>query len=138
MCTQKEGFVIGMRCYAGNPYDGHTLDDMLCQAEAISGVKAKTAGVDLDYRGRHETKVKVIHRGNKLSNRDKKRLRRRSMLEAIIGHMKNESRLGSCLLKGKDGDAIHALLCGIGRRMIWQGLLYTIFLFALRQPSVSR
>ncbi len=35
VCTQKEGFDIGMRSYAGNPYDGHTLDDMLCQAEAI-------------------------------------------------------------------------------------------------------
>ena len=88
MCTQKEGFVIGMRCYAGNPYDGHTLDDMLCQAEAINVIEAKTAVVDLDYRGRHETKVKFIHRGKKLCNRDKKRLRRRSMLEAVIATVK--------------------------------------------------
>lgn len=115
---QKEGVVIGMRSYAGHPYDGHTSDDMLCQAEAISGVKAKTAAVDPGYRGRRETKVKVIHRGKKLSNGDKKRLRRRSMLEAMIGHLKNEGRLKRCPLKGKDGDARHALLCGID----WGGL----------------
>ncbi len=131
---QKKGFVIGMRSYAGNPYDRHTLDDMLCQAEAISAVKAKTAAVDLGYRVRHETKVKVIHRGKKLSNRDKKRLRRRSMLKAMIGHMKNEGRLERCHLKGKDGGAIHVLLCGIGRgglphnlrllRADWRALLF--------------
>ncbi len=50
-----------------------------------------------------------------MSYRDKKRLRRRSMEEAMIGHMKNKGRLERCPLKGKDGDAIHALPCGIGR-----------------------
>ena len=129
VCTQKEGFVLGMRSYSGNPYDGHTLDDMLCQAEIISGVKAKTAAVDLGYRGRHETKVKVIHRGKKLSNRDKERLRRRSMLEAMIGHMKNEGSLERCPLKGKEGDSIHAVLSGIGHnlrlmRAHWRALLF--------------
>ncbi len=140
VCTQKEGFVIGMRSYAGNPYDGHTLVDMLCQAKAISGVKAKTAAVDLGYRGRHETKVKVIHRGKKLSNRDKKRLRRRSMLEAMIGHMKNEGRLERCPLKGKDGDAIHALLCGIGHnlrllRAHWRALIFWLLNICQQWPD---
>ena len=40
------------------------------------------------------------------------------MLEAMIGHLKNEGRLKRCPLKGKDGDARHALLCGID----WGGL----------------
>ncbi len=66
--------------------------------------------------------MKVIHRGKKLSNRDTKRLRRRSVLEAMIGPMKNEGRLERCPLKGKDGDALHALLCGIGRG----GLLHNL------------
>ena len=37
--TQKEGFVVGMRSYPGNPYDGDTLDDLLQQAETISDEK---------------------------------------------------------------------------------------------------
>jgi len=117
VCTQKQGCVVAMRSYPGNPYDRHTLDDMLYQAEAISGVKAKIAAVDRGYRRRHETDVKVFHRGKKLRNRNKKHLRRRSMLEAMIGHMKNDFRLERCPLKGKDGDAIHALLCGIGHNL---------------------
>lgn len=115
--TQTEGFVVGMRSYPGNPYDGHTLDDMLQQTETITDVEVKTAAVDLGYRGKHETQAKVIHRGRKLSKREKKRLRRRSTIEAMIGHMKNDGLLGRCHLKGKDGDAIHALLCGIGHNV---------------------
>lgn len=115
--TQEENFVIGMRSYPGNPYDGHTLDDMLQQSETITSIKAKTVAVDLGYRGKHDTKADVIHRGRKLSKRQKKRLRRRSALEAIIGHMKVDGLLERCHLKGTNGDAIHAILCGIGHNL---------------------
>ena len=117
VCTQQEGFVIGMRSYPGNPYDGHTLDDMLQQTETITGVEMKDAVVDLGYRGKHQTQAKIIHRGRKLSRREKQRLKRRSMLEAMIGHMKNDGMLNRCHLKGTQGDAIHALLCGLGHNM---------------------
>ena len=114
VCTQKENFVVAMRSYPGNPYDGHTLDDMLQQSETITTTPAKTVVVDLGYRGKHDTKADVIHRGRKLSKRQKKRLRRRSSIEAIIGHMKVDGLLERCHLKGKHGDAVHAILCGIG------------------------
>lgn len=116
-CTQKEGFVIGIRSFPGNPYDGHTLDEQLEQAETLSGVQAKTVAVDLGYRGRHATSADIIHRGRKLSKRQKQRLKRRSMIEAMIGHMKNEGLMGRCHLKGLKGDACHAILCGIGHNL---------------------
>jgi IS5 family transposase len=133
-CTQQEGFVVGMRSYPGNPYDGHTLDDLLEQSEIISGVEAKTVVVDLSYRGRHDTQAKVIHRGKKLSRRSKQRLRRRSALEAMIGHMKNDGLLDRCHLKGLLGDALHAILCGIGHnlrllRAHWAAQLFLRFIF---------
>ncbi len=53
-CTQEEGFVVGVRSYPGNPYDGHT---------------------------------------------------------------KNEGLLDRCHLKGTLGDALHAILCGIGHNL---------------------
>ena len=117
VCTQQEGFVMGMRRYPGNPYEGHTLDDMLQQTETITGVAIKDAVVDLGYRGKQQTQAKVIHRGRKLSRREKQRLKRRSMLEAMIGHMKNDGMRSRCHLKGTEGDAIHALLCGLGHNM---------------------
>ena len=55
----------------------------------LNGVQAKTVAVDLGYRGRHATSADIIHRGRELSNRQKQRIKRRSLIEAIIGHMKN-------------------------------------------------
>jgi IS5 family transposase len=140
-CTQKDQFVVGMRSYPGNPYDGHTLDDLLQQAETITSVAAKTVVVDLGYRGRHDTATHVIHRGRKLSKREKKRLRRRSALEAIIGHMKLDGLLARCHLKGTHGDAAHAILCGIGHnlrqmRAWWLRRLFALWIGWLRQQIV--
>ena len=130
--TQKEGFVVAMRSYPGNPYDGHTLVDQLQQAETLSGVAVKTVAVDLGYRGWHATDAQINHRGKKLSKRQKKRLRRRSVIEAMIGHMKNEGLLSRCHLKGLEGDANHAILCGVGHnlRMIhayWRAVLFALY-----------
>ena len=73
--------------------------------------------MDLGYCGQHTTDAKVIHRGRKLSKCEKKRLRRRAGLEAMIGHMKNDGLLGRCHLKGKEGDTRHALLWSIGHNL---------------------
>lgn len=148
VCTQKENFVTGMRSYPGNPYDGHTLDDMLQQSEIISSTAAKTVVVDLGYRGKHDTKANVIHRGKKLTKRQKKRLRRRSALEAIIGHMKVDGLLARCHLKGTHGDAIHAILCGIGhnlrqmraffaRLLFWLWIRYQMCQNSTRTPLIA-
>jgi IS5 family transposase len=42
----------------------------------------------------------------------KKKLKRRNTVEPVIGHMKNDGRLGRNFLKGVAGDAINALVCG--------------------------
>jgi IS5 family transposase len=142
VCTQKENFVVGMRSYPGNPYDGHTLDDLLQQAETITSTEAKTVLVDLGYRGQHATQAKVIHRGRKLSKREKQRLRRRSALEAIIGHMKIDGLLDCCYLKGLRGDVMHAILCGIGHnlrqmRAWWARQLFALWIRWLRQLNAA-
>ncbi len=53
-----------------------------------------------------------------------KLLRRRSAIEPMIGHMKNDGRLTRSTLKGTDGDALFAVLCGCGHniRMILRHL----------------
>ena len=44
-------------------------------------------------------------------------LRRRSAIEAEIGHMKTDGRLSRCPLKGTLGDALFAVLCGCGHNI---------------------
>lgn len=51
-------------------------------------------------------------------------IRRRGAIEAAIGHMKADGKLDRNWLKGSSGDAIHAVLCGVGHivRMILRKL----------------
>ena len=44
-------------------------------------------------------------------------LRRRSAIEAEIGHMKTDGRLSRCPLKGSFGDTLFAVLCGCGHNI---------------------
>lgn len=41
----------------------------------------------------------------------------RGVVEAMIGHTKAEGLLGRNWLKGAEGDALHALLCGAGHNL---------------------
>ncbi|SDZ14582.1 hypothetical protein SAMN05421754_10739 [Nitrosomonas sp. Nm58] len=50
-------------------------------------------------------------------NSDQKKLRRRNAVELVIGHMKNERRLGRNFLKGTAGDAMNTILCGAGYKL---------------------
>ena len=55
-------------------------------------------------------------RGN-LSRRLKRDIRRRSTIEPMIGHMKNDGLLRRNWLRGQLGDAMHAVLCGCGHNL---------------------
>ena len=116
--TNRTGFVLGARSYPGNPYDGHTLDDQLQQAETLSGVTPTHCYVDRGYRGHGVTRSRVFIAGQRrLSRRQKRALRRRSAIEPEIGHMKNDGRLRRCFLKGTLGDAMNVILVGAGHNL---------------------
>ena len=125
--TNRGGFVVGMRALPGNPYDGHTLGEALEQVEILTDQKPEFAFVDRGYRGHGVENVKVFISGAKrgVTRTIAKLLRRRSAIEPMIGHMKNDGRLTRCPLKGTQGDAIFAVLCGCGHniRMILRHLI---------------
>lgn len=134
--TAKEGLVVGMRSMPGNPYDGHTADSQLEQVSILTGHTPKIALADRGYRGVEPadgTRLLISHT-RRLPKSLKKLLKRRQVVEPMIGHMKADGLLGRNWLKGADGDALHALLCGAGHnlRMILRHLrvLYCV-LFGL-------
>ena len=114
-----EGFILGMRSFAGNPYDGHTLREALEQVEILTDHRPELAVVDRGYRGHGETKTRVLISGTRRGLTPKliADLRRRSAIEPEIGHMKTDGRLGRCPLKGATGDAIFAVLCACGHNI---------------------
>lgn len=113
-------FVLHAKALPGNPYDGHTLKPVIEETEAITGREIERAYVDKGYRG-HEApnprRVFISGQKRGVFGRIKRELRRRSAIEAVIGHMKNDGRLGRNFLKGRAGDAANAVLCAVGHNL---------------------
>lgn len=59
----------------------------------------------------------LISGPRKLGYTLKRHLRRRAAVEPEIGHMKKEGLLGRNFLKGMKGDAMNAVLCGVGHNL---------------------
>ena len=118
--THKEGFVVGIQAFPDNPYDGHTLDGQLDQVERLTGKVPDIAFVDRGYKGHGvaEERCRVLISGTRrLGYALKRHLRRRSAVEPELGHMKNDGLLGRNFLKGMQGDAMNAFLCGAGHNL---------------------
>lgn len=123
--THKQGLVIASQSIAGNPYDGHTLKSALTKSEELTNIKIKSVFVDKGYKG-HGIDPKEVtilisgqkkHNGKSLTRSIKKQLKRRSAIEPMIGHMKNDGKLGLSRLKGVVGDKINAILVGAGHNL---------------------
>lgn len=118
--THREGFVVGIQACPDNPYDGHTLEGQLDQVERLTGKIPAMTFVDRGYKGHgvpQERSRVLISGTRKLGYTLKRHLRRRSAVEPEIGHMKADGLLGRNFLKGMQGDAINAILCGVGHNM---------------------
>src|SRR5262249_47277014 len=110
-------FVLHARTLPGNPYDGHTLGAVIEATERLTGREIERAYVDKGYRGHNAANPRrVFISGQKrgVFGRIKRELRRRSAIEAVIGHMKAQGHLGCCYLRGRAGDAANVILSAIG------------------------
>ena len=132
--TSADNFVVGMQALPGRPYDGHTLKQAIEQVAALTGVLPKEAYVDRGYKGHQLGTLSVWIAGAKrgVTASIRKKLKRRNAVEPIIGHMKSDGRLGCNFLKGAEGDAMNALLCGAGHNL--RKILRRLVLFWLRLP----
>ena len=106
------------RTSPGAPYDGHTLGPVIDDTEKLTGRAIERAFVDKGYRGHDTTNPRrVFISGQKrgVFGTIKRQLRRRSAIEAVIGHLKNDGHLGCCFLKGRHGDAANVVLSAVGQ-----------------------
>ena len=131
-------FVLNAKALPGNPYDGHTLKEAIADTERLTGCSIARAYVDKGYRGHDASNPhRVFISGQKrgVFGAIKRELRRRSAIEAVIGHMKAEGHLGRCYLKGIAGDAANAILSAVGHNLrlvlAWLRMLLRLILDAL-------
>jgi IS5 family transposase len=116
--THKEGLALSTQALQGNPYDGHTLEKVLKDSERVSGVHIDEVFADKGYRG-HSIVGKEVHISGKRKSTAslRRKINRRQAIEPHIGHMKSEGKLERNFLKGQLGDALNAILCGIGHNL---------------------
>lgn len=141
-------FILHAAALHGRPYDGHTLHQVMQEFETQIGIEPERIYVDKGYRGHYyPDKLRVFKSGQKrgMTATIKKELKRRSVVEPVIGHLKNDHRLGRNYLYGEQGDRINALLVAAGynfklilrwlRNIFWF-ILRRLFadLFLIKQP----
>src|SRR6185295_6189729 len=138
-------FVLHAKALPDNPYDGHTLRDVIDDTETLTGCAIERAYVDKGYRGHDaQSPRRVFISGQKrgVFGAIKRELRRRSAIEPIIGHMKSEGHLGRCYLKGRAGDAANVILSAVGhnfrRVLAWLREILGLFLALLSRTLACR
>ena len=144
----RRQFVVHAKALPGNPYDGHTLKTVLPGIEATTGAALARSLADAGYKGHKapkEHKLKVYTQGQKRGMTDaiKRQLKRRAAIEPVIGHCKDDHRMGRNFLAHREGDAVNAVLAAAGynfRRLIaWLVVIVSFLLQALmRQPAVRK
>jgi IS5 family transposase len=132
--TSKDNWIVGVEALHDNPFDGHTLKGALRQIKRLVGWEAQNAYCDKGYKGNPKQlgKTNVL-----LANRRKKSMKpgewrwfkRRSAIEPVIGHMKQDHRMDRNYLRRKDGDKMNVLLaaCGFNLRKLLRALLWLLF-----------
>ena len=139
--TKTRCIIVGAKSFTRNEYDGNTLKDVLSHVAAIRGSAPKTAFCDRGFRGRKRVDDTAIELPESPSpkatehfrRKARKNFGRRSAIEPVIGHLKNDFRLARNYLKGTVGDAINLLLaaaafnCRKWMNAVTQGLLGVLF-----------
>ena len=140
--TKNSSIIVGACNFSKNIYDGNTLEKIIGQISKIRGFAPSTVFCDRGFRGRKkvgETTVAIpetpVKRTSEYAKRKaRKNFGRRSAIEPVIGHMKNDFRMARNYLKGTTGDAFNVLLVAAAfnfrkwMNLTAAGLYYVLFL----------
>jgi IS5 family transposase len=140
-------FVAHIATLPGNPYDGHTLAEIIPNMEALIGNKLARILADAGYRGHNASpdyKFRIYTAGQKrrVTPQIKREMRRRAAIEPVIGHLKAEHRMDRNHLAHASGDAVNAILAAAGYNfsllLTWLRLLLFRLLILLSEPAQPR
>lgn len=140
-------FVVHAVALPGNPYDGHTLAAVIPGIEQLLGNTIERLHADAGYRGHnappeYQFKVYTSKQKRRVTSAIKREMRRRSAVEPVIGHLKNEHRMDRNYLAHRHGDLNNAVLAAVGynfRRLIkWlRDLLRLVLAMLVLQPIAT-
>ena len=142
-------FALHAKALPGNPYDGHTLATIIPEMEAEIGTGIERVLADAGYKGHnapssHKFRVYTAGQKRRMTPAIKREMRRRAAVEPVIGHVKNEHRMGRNYLAHQQGDAVNAILAAAGYNFrllltwlrLFLRLLLTVLLAQMRRSSL--
>lgn len=139
-------FIAHVQALPGNPYDGHTLAAVIPAIEQLVGHTLERLHTDAGYRGHnappeYKFKIYTSKQKRRVTPAIKREMRRRSAVEPVIGHLKDEHRLGRNYLAHRHGDFNNAVLAAVGynfRRLIrWLRILLRLFLAVIFAQPIT-
>ena len=140
-------FVLHAKALPGNPYDGHTLEAVIPAIEETTGAALSRILADAGYRGHnapasHKMRVYTQDQKRGVTGVIKKLMKRRAAVEPVIGHLKQDHRMGRNYLAHAAGDAVNAVLAAAGynfRRILgWLRILLACILCTLSARKSSQ
>jgi IS5 family transposase len=130
-------FALHAKALPGNPYDGHTLAEVIPDIERCIGNEIERLFADAGYRGHnapesHRFRIYTAGQRRRMTPAIRREMRRRAAIEPVIGHTKNEHRMDRNYLAHSQGDAINAILAAAGYnfRLLLRWLKFLLRLFA--------
>jgi len=113
LIDQQTGVIKGAINFTQPLHDSKTLPEVLEQYERLNEKQATEVYVDRGYKGikqYKESKIFVPAPNKNISKKQRKRHSRRSAIEPVIGHLKQDYRLCRNFLKGIPGDNMNVIL----------------------------
>ena len=145
------GLIVAAQQLPGRMHDHASIAPTLEQVVRLTGQTPRRVIADLGYRGSPivgETTIvtPATMRGSEGSTRKRLRraLRRRQVVEAVIGRMKSLHRMGRNFLKGIIGDRVNVLLAAAGNnyrrwlRILWLVAQWNAFMQVLEASPMTR
>ncbi len=146
--STRDHVIVGVAAHDTFTHDSETLQTALDEAESVRETSIKTAVVDKGYQGsKSKVKQEVILPGKPLKrDNDKQRARKRTLckkrssIEPVIGHLKQDFRLCRNFLKGFIGDQLNLLMaaCAWNLKKWINAFFVLVFIWLPDQKAASR
>ena len=121
--TFKTLIITAIKSFDGNPHDSKTIEPLLEQMQKNIDYNPKELIYDKGGKGQKQIRnTKILTPDYRALKRDtvhqkrvkRKNFRRRAAIEAVIGHLKTDFRMGQNYLHGKNSSQINAFLAATG------------------------
>lgn len=137
LLTQKTGVIVGALNFKESMHDSKTLPAALEQYTRLTGTEPKAVFVDRGYPGTKKignAEICMPKPDKNITASKRRKHKRRSAIEPVIGHLKQDYRMRRNFLKGSYGDAVNVMMAAAAMNFkrimnIWKQQIFLCFNF---------